>query len=156
MLCVSCLVLSLPHRSCTFHILHNAVHRDCHCKSGACKHSTVYLLLLCHPPVFASHHILPLASRSIGLTLLPSADSSSPRLHRRPQVTMLFSTVFVASAFAAFANAQTIETSSASSVAPSSTVSQSMPPVATQGFNIGNVSTTLLCELTQVLSLKKS
>lgn len=55
---------------------------------------------------------------------------------------MLFKSIVIASAVAALANAQTIQTSSASSVAPSSTVSQSMPPAATQGFNIGNTTST--------------
>lgn len=62
---------------------------------------------------------------------------------------MLYTSVLFASAFAAIANAQTIETSSASSVAASSTVSQSMPPVATAGFNIGNITTSMLCEFPQ-------
>ncbi|KAJ9651082.1 hypothetical protein H2198_009636 [Neophaeococcomyces mojaviensis] len=51
---------------------------------------------------------------------------------------MLFQSALVASALVAFANAQTIVTSSGSSVAPSSTQSQVMPPAATASFNIGN------------------
>lgn len=59
---------------------------------------------------------------------------------------MLFKSVLCASAFAAFANAQTIVTSSAASVAASTTVSQVMPPAATQGFDISNVTSSTLCE----------
>lgn len=51
-----------------------------------------------------------------------------------------------ASALLAVANAQTPETSSASSVAAATTVSQSMPAIATAGFNIGN---TTLVDRTQ-------
>lgn len=59
---------------------------------------------------------------------------------------MLFKSVLAASAFAAFATAQTIVTSSAASVAASTTVSQVMPPAATQGFDITNVTSSTLCE----------
>ncbi|KAK5952668.1 hypothetical protein OHC33_006260 [Knufia fluminis] len=52
---------------------------------------------------------------------------------------MFFQSALVASAFVALANAQTIETFSASSVAATATQSQSMPPTATQGFNTNNV-----------------
>ncbi|KIV94743.1 hypothetical protein PV10_02476 [Exophiala mesophila] len=48
---------------------------------------------------------------------------------------MLLKIFLAASALAATCSAQTIETSSASSVAASTTVSQIMPPVATQAFN---------------------
>ncbi|KAI1612058.1 hypothetical protein EDD37DRAFT_651276 [Exophiala viscosa] len=53
---------------------------------------------------------------------------------------MISKFILAASALVAFAHAQTIETSSASSVAASTTVSQSMPAVATAGFNAANVS----------------
>ncbi|KAK5076066.1 hypothetical protein LTS08_002574 [Lithohypha guttulata] len=52
---------------------------------------------------------------------------------------MFFRSILAASALVAFGNAQTIVTSSASSVAPSSTVAQSMPPTATQAFDANNV-----------------
>ncbi|KIV77639.1 hypothetical protein, variant [Exophiala sideris] len=52
---------------------------------------------------------------------------------------MISKFILAASALVAIANAQTIETSSAASVAASTTVSQSMPPAATSGFNAGNV-----------------
>lgn len=52
---------------------------------------------------------------------------------------MFFRSALVATAIVALANAQTIETFSASSVAATATQSQSMPPAATQGFNPNNV-----------------
>ncbi|KIW20766.1 hypothetical protein PV08_01344 [Exophiala spinifera] len=51
--------------------------------------------------------------------------------------------LLVASAIAAVAHAQTLETSSASSVAATSTASQVMPPVATQAFNPAGINTTV-------------
>ncbi|EXJ96290.1 hypothetical protein A1O1_01416 [Capronia coronata CBS 617.96] len=55
---------------------------------------------------------------------------------------MVSAFVLAASAFVAVAHAQTIETSSASSVAASTTVSQVMPPVATASFNPAGVDST--------------
>ncbi|KAJ4577920.1 hypothetical protein HRR86_002973 [Exophiala dermatitidis] len=50
--------------------------------------------------------------------------------------------VLAASALVALVQAQTIETSSAASVAASTTVSQVMPPIATASFNPASVDTT--------------
>ncbi|KAK5552467.1 hypothetical protein LTR46_009514 [Exophiala xenobiotica] len=50
--------------------------------------------------------------------------------------------ILAASALAAVAHAQTLETSSASSVAATSTVSQVMPPAATASFNPAGISST--------------
>ncbi|KAK5194874.1 hypothetical protein LTR92_005003 [Exophiala xenobiotica] len=50
--------------------------------------------------------------------------------------------ILAASAFVAVAHAQTLETSSASSVAATSTVSQVMPPAATASFNPAGISST--------------
>lgn len=60
---------------------------------------------------------------------------------------MVSTSLLLVSAVAGLARAQTIVTSSASSVAATSTVSQIMPPAATQGFNIANVSSTDMCKL---------
>jgi hypothetical protein len=46
----------------------------------------------------------------------------------------------------AVVNAQTIETSSASSVAASTTLAQAMPPVATQAFDPAPVNSSVRCE----------
>ena len=59
---------------------------------------------------------------------------------------MVAATFFIGAAMAVVAQAQTIETSSASSVAPSTTVSQSMPPSATAGFNAGAINSTIACK----------
>jgi len=59
---------------------------------------------------------------------------------------MFFRSALVVTAIVAFANAQTIETFSASSVAATATQSQSMPPAATQGFDANNVTSTEKCE----------
>merc|ERR1712230_103661 len=50
--------------------------------------------------------------------------------------------ILAASALVAVAHAQTLETSSASSVAATSTVSQVMPPAATASFNPAGISST--------------
>jgi len=59
---------------------------------------------------------------------------------------MFSKVVLVATALTAFVNAQSQLTSSAASVAPSSTQSQAMPAAATAGFNLNNVSSTDRCE----------
>jgi hypothetical protein len=52
----------------------------------------------------------------------------------------------LAAGLAAAVNAQTIVTSSAASVAASTTESQIMPPSATAGFNPGNVTDSNKCK----------
>ena len=52
----------------------------------------------------------------------------------------------VAAAGIAYAQETPIETSSASSVAATTTLSQAMPPQATSGFNAGLVNDTVRCE----------
>ena len=60
---------------------------------------------------------------------------------------MLFSrSIFASAALAVVANAQTIATSSASSVAAATTVSQVMPPAATASFNPAGVDATEACK----------
>ncbi|KAK7885784.1 hypothetical protein LTR67_010136 [Exophiala xenobiotica] len=55
---------------------------------------------------------------------------------------MMSKFILAASALVAVAHAQTLETSSASSVAATSTVSQVMPPAATASFNPAGISST--------------
>jgi hypothetical protein len=47
-------------------------------------------------------------------------------------------------------SAQTIETSSASSVAASTTISQSMPPVATAAFDASLVNSSTTCKFDEI------
>jgi len=55
---------------------------------------------------------------------------------------MMYQFILAASALAAVAHAQTVETSSAASVAASTTVSQVMPPAATASFSPAGISST--------------
>lgn len=105
---------------------------------GVCCLEVVFLPLLL-PTKLST--ISELASANIAL----AHSFTINQKYRTSTATMFSRQILMASAFAVFANAQTIETSSASSVAASSTVAQSMPPAATQGFNIGNVTQTELC-----------
>ena len=88
-----------------------------------------------------AQHFLKLTSANIGPT-----NSHTIYFTITTTINMLFKSILIASALAAFANAQTIATSSASSVAASSTVAQSMPPTATQGFDANNVTSSQKCK----------
>ena len=66
---------------------------------------------------------------------------------------MVSISILVGVVVAAVANAQTIETSSASSVAAATTVSQVMPPMATQSFDPASVNETITCEFLPTSSI---
>lgn len=91
----------------------------------------------------AQKTILELASANIALAHSYTIDLQ----YHTTTVKMFSRSILVTSALAVLANAQaTIVTSSASSVAPSSTVAQSMPPAATAAFNSANVTSSEKCK----------
>jgi len=71
---------------------------------------------------------------------------------------MVSKLLLAASAFFALTHAQTIVTSSASSVAASTTESQVMPPAATASFNPASINPTTACkrQVSEVSWLKPS
>merc|ERR1711939_438884 len=80
----------------------------------------------------------PVATAPNTQPLLRTSDKDSSS-----STTMMMSRfILAASALVAVAHAQTLETSSASSVAATSTVSQVMPPAATASFNPAGISST--------------
>merc|ERR1712230_234434 len=78
----------------------------------------------------------PIATAPNTQPLTSHKDNSSPT------TIMMSKFILAASALVAVAHAQTLETSSASSVAATSTASQVMPPAATASFNPAGISST--------------
>ena len=100
-----------------------------------------------HSPFFPIHCHNHLHSASIILCYQASIDNWHLKADNSSSTTIMMSKfILAASALVAVAHAQTLETSSASSVAATSTVSQVMPPAATASFNPAGISSTDACK----------